>query len=222
MFNLIVGANDPPEDQEQPKPILRSGHLNTESRSTAIQKEADKKELQAASKRLKATYKTLEQWNQGQGEPTPPTDRSTNRSRVDLDQHIGSYSEEEFEMAPEFEDENGTDPTDVQAKLSHVNIEFDPTNVKFCFIQIQSQMELLGIKSQWLKRQLLSSCCQRTFKMDMMDILSQSKTVAGATAYKVLKTRVVDLFGERTKDIYQKASLLEISQNEKGIKSHTV
>ena len=51
-----------------------------------------------------------------------------------------------------FDQENGTDLEKVHIKIQNVEQEWDHTDVPFWLQQLEFQLELTGVKSQWLKR----------------------------------------------------------------------
>ena len=56
-------------------------------------------------------------------------------------------------------------------------------------------MENAGVKSQWTKRMQLYKALPPHMVDEMKDLLSKSKTAAGATAYYEMKQRLVTQFG---------------------------
>ena len=55
-------------------------------------------------------------------------------------------------MAENFDVENGTDGDKALDKLGGVRCPFTKTDIDFWFSQFESQLEVIGVKSQWVKR----------------------------------------------------------------------
>merc|ERR1711951_302057 len=66
-------------------------------------------------------------------------------------------------------------------------------------------MDLVQIRSQWLKRQVLSSKLEPVVKAEVKDLLIKKKSEAGNNIYKVLKYRLLELFGPKQEDAYEEA-----------------
>ena len=60
------------------------------------------------------------------------------------------------EVMPQFEDSNGTDGPDVLNKLSSIKVPWDD-DVKYFFFEIENQMEIINVQSQWIKRVILAN-----------------------------------------------------------------
>lgn len=111
----------------------------------------------------------------------------------------------------DFEDENGTDGDKALEKVGSVKIAWDPQDLKFFFIEIEDAMDLIQIKSQWLKRQVLSTKLPGEVKAEVKDILIKKKSEAGTDIYKQLKLRLLELFGPKSEDAYEEAASLVLT-----------
>ena len=70
-----------------------------------------------------------------------------------------------------FEDENVDDGAKAIDHTRTLKIEYDPTNVKFWFIQLENEMFTCEVKSQWLKRCVLVKNLPPTVQADVMALL---------------------------------------------------
>ena len=111
----------------------------------------------------------------------------------------------------DFEDENGTDGAKALEKVDSVKVTWDKDDLKFFFVEIEDAMELVQIKSQWLKKQVLSRALPPAVKSEVKDILIQRKSEAGTDIYKRLKLWLMELFGPRESDAYDEAASLVLT-----------
>ena len=70
------------------------------------------------------------------------------------------------------------------------------------------QMEICGIKSQWIKRIVLQRLLPKKVAMNVKGLLSKSKTEAGNSIYKDIKDRILQILGPKEQDMYRKATSL--------------
>ena len=61
-----------------------------------------------------------------------------------------------------FDVEDGQDPENIHPKLSSITLEFDHLDLPYWFSQAEMQMEICGIKSQWIKRIVLQRLLLKT------------------------------------------------------------
>ena len=83
----------------------------------------------------------------------------------------------------EFEDENGVDGEKVLDKVHSIQVAWDPDDLKFFFSEIEDAMDLIQIKSQWLKRQVLARALKSEVKAEVKDLLVKKKAEAGTDIY---------------------------------------
>ena len=55
----------------------------------------------------------------------------------------------------DFDAENGQDGNKAQEHARSIKAEFNPTNISFWFAELEGEMTMASVKSQWLKRTLL-------------------------------------------------------------------
>ena len=104
-----------------------------------------------------------------------------------------------------YDAENGVDPPEIHSRTGGIRVDFNRANVRFFFSQLEMHMEASGVLSQWLKRLLLQRSLPSDIVADMEDLLTRGKAEAGATAYKDVKDRIMELYGPRPEDVYRKA-----------------
>ena len=111
----------------------------------------------------------------------------------------------------DFDSTNGTDEGDINTKLSSIKLTFDETaNVEFFFTQLEMLLECAGVKSQWWKRIGLHNTLPNHIQEEVMDLLSKPKSKAGDTPYFKLKTRLLELYGPKETDAFERASSLTL------------
>ena len=99
----------------------------------------------------------------------------------------------------DFEDIDGEDGAKALDKIDSVKVKWDPDDLKFFFL------DLIQVKSQWLKRQVLSRALDPLVKAEVKDLLIKKGSEAGGDIYKQLKLRLLELFGPKTEDDYEEA-----------------
>ena len=124
---------------------------------------------------------------------------------------VNASTDEEEAAMVEFEDENGTDGDKALNKVDSVKVKWDPDDLKFFFSEIEDAMELIQIKSQWLKRQVLARALDPLIKAEVKDLLIKKKADAGNDIYKQLKYRLLELFGPKQEDAYEEAANLVLT-----------
>ena len=111
----------------------------------------------------------------------------------------------------DFDSTNGTDEGDINTKLSSIKLTFDETaNVEFFFTQLEMRLECAGVKSQWWKRIGLHNTLPNRIQEEVMDLLSKPKLKAGDSPYLKLKTRLLELYGPKETDAFERASSLTL------------
>ena len=112
--------------------------------------------------------------------------------------------EEAGNMA-DFETENGTDGEKALDKLGSVKCEFSKDDIEFWFTELETQLEIIEVKSQWTKRIALQRFLPAEIKQEVKSLLVIQKANAGTTIYKRIKTELLDLFGAKPEDAYMRA-----------------
>ena len=107
----------------------------------------------------------------------------------------------------EFEDIDGTDGPEVLKSLASCRVPWDK-DVTYFFADLEMHMELLTIKSAWYKRIVLANNLPDTVKPEVRHLLKKTKTQAGSTIYKELKTKIIELFGRKEEELFEEACQL--------------
>ena len=128
----------------------------------------------------------------------------TGASSADLtEEEVSELLKEEI-MA-DFETENGTDGEKAMEKLTTVVCPFDQADIEYWFSEIEGQLELIEVKSQWLKRMALQRFLPLEIKAEIRSLLKLTKANAGTDIYKQMKKELIDLFGQKPEDAYKRA-----------------
>ena len=96
----------------------------------------------------------------------------------------------------DFEDIDEAEAGDTLGKLQAVKVTWDPRDVEYWFTELENSMEMINIKSQWVKRVILSNNLPEPIRTEVKDKLKIPKSkLAGADKliYKVIKGKVIAL-----------------------------
>ena len=115
------------------------------------------------------------------------------------------------ENMTDFHDIDGTDAPEIVAKLSTVKVTWDK-DVEYYFLELENAMELLTIKNQWHKRVVLANNLPGEIKAELKETLKKTKSAAPPKVYKVLKFKIIALFGPKENEAFEKASQLILKQ----------
>ena len=121
------------------------------------------------------------------------------------DSFLFAESDTEIEIMT-FETENGTDEAGAHSKLSSVKVAYDPKDVEFFFINLESAMAYSGIKSQQTKRFCLLGILPNEVKTQFKGVIKATAT--GQQGYKKVKDAVLEVFGPKPGDDFAKAAKL--------------
>ena len=108
-------------------------------------------------------------------------------------------------MAEAFEDENGTDAEKAMDKLGSIKVPFDKEDLEFWFSELEGQLEVIGVKSQWLKRIALQQFLPVEIRSEVKSLLKLTKANCGDDIYKRIKVKLMELFGQKPEDAYIRA-----------------
>ena len=106
------------------------------------------------------------------------------------------------EQIMDFEAENGVDGAKALEKLG---CAFSKDNIDFWFTELESQLEVIEVKSQWTKRIALQRFLPAEVKQDIKTLLKIQKANAGDDIYKRIKTELINLFGAKPEDAHIRA-----------------
>ena len=105
----------------------------------------------------------------------------------------------------EFDAENGTDNDKAMDKLGSVKVPFTKEDIEYWFVELEGQLEVIGVKSQWLKRIALQQFLPPDIRVEIKSLLMVTKANSGDDIYKRMKTELIDLFGQKPEDAYMRA-----------------
>ena len=105
----------------------------------------------------------------------------------------------------DFDVENETDGKSALDKLGSVKCDFSKDDIEFWFTELESQLEIIEVKSQWTKRIALQRFLPAEIKQEVKSLLLVQKAQSGTDIYKRIKTELINLFGSKPEDSYIKA-----------------
>ena len=105
----------------------------------------------------------------------------------------------------DYDTEDKVDGEKAQDYARSIKVEFEPSDIKFWFAQLESELLMAGVGSQWLKKTVLHRNLPNKQKEDVKSLLSLSKTEAGATPYLDIKRELLRIYGQKPRDTYRKA-----------------
>ena len=142
----------------------------------------------------------------------PPLDTAeevVNESFVQGDAELGNSSRpaEELAIMPvvNFEDENGADGVKAIEFTRTLQIQYNPSDVKFWFTQLETEMETCEVKSQWLKRVVLVKNLPAKVQEDVKRWLVLQKAEAPPDLYKQIKKEILRIHAPKNEDAFKKA-----------------
>ena len=187
---------------------------STSNSSESDLREAKRQKLQAD--RLRRTKERVDRQNQLQAAIN--AQREADQALKDLlniDPELFSgggsenLSEEEvqhlLDIMEDFETENGTDGQKALEKMGSVKCDFSKEDIEFWFTELESQLEVIEVKSQWTKRIALQRFLPAEIKQEIKTLLKIQKANAGTDIYKRIKTELINLFGDKPEDAYTRA-----------------
>ena len=111
----------------------------------------------------------------------------------------------DFDMVDE------ADAAETLGKMAGIKVAWDPQDLEYWFGELEQQMELIQVKSQWTKRIILSNNLPREVKAEVKEILKKPKSAAPVNIYKGLKSKLLELFGPNEEDAFEKAAQLVLT-----------
>ena len=116
--------------------------------------------------------------------------------------------EDQVVIMADFDQENGTDGEKALEKMSQIQCPFNVSDLDFWFVELEGQLELIEIKSQWSKRMALQKLLPLKIKEEVKSLLRITKTRSGNDIYFRLKQELLDLFGVKNRVLSGKPSQL--------------
>ena len=107
--------------------------------------------------------------------------------------------------AVDFDAEDKNDGDKAQDQARQIKIEFSPNDVKFWFAQLEDEMLMASIGSQWLKKSVLQRNLPIKQKEDVKGYLTLTRTEAGQHIYLDIKRELIRIYAPKPSDSYRKA-----------------
>ena len=114
-------------------------------------------------------------------------------------------SDRDIPTIMDFDSENGVDGEKAMDKMGSVKCEFSKDDIEFWFSELETQLEVIEVKSQWSKRIALQRFLPAEVKQEVKSLLIIPKAQAGEDIYKRIKSELLDLFGQKPEDAYIRA-----------------
>ena len=105
----------------------------------------------------------------------------------------------------DFDAEDKVDGDKAQEQARHIKIEFSPNDIKFWFAQLEDEMLMASIGSQWLKKSVLQRNLPIKQKEDVKGFLTLTKTEAGNHIYLDIKKELIRIYAPKPSDSYRRA-----------------
>ena len=108
----------------------------------------------------------------------------------------------------EFEDENGQDDPGAlkEACRNAASVEWDDTDIRFFFNQVEIKMQAVGVKKNFTKLQVLSTVIPKRVQDEVKELLSmKASEFPNNDGYKQLKHEILRIFGPRPEDAVDRA-----------------
>lgn len=205
--------------------MTRSGKYTDAEREEQLRKDKEKRELEAANRRLKKAYANAERQagQQGMQQPLPEGDVQLSGEDSDHEFHdvgdvveggdggegaggAGNHGNIPQQVMVNYDVDNGADDADFYKKK--VEVKYDPEDLQFWFMQLEDAMQWSGIRGQYTKRQCLVQNLPPEIRSEIKGLLRLNKDQAGTQPYKDAKDRLMQLFGPDESDAYEKATQL--------------
>ena len=104
-----------------------------------------------------------------------------------------------------FETENGADGAKASELGRQIKVEFSASDIRFWFAEIEAEMTMATIKSQWMKKTVLQRNLPTRQKEDVKSLLILNQVQAGTDIYLKLKNELLRIYAPKAKDSYCKA-----------------
>ena len=193
-------ANKPAAEESREDKRLR---LEAERLSRAKNRAAQRKQLQAALEAQAEADKALQELLDIDPEILS-SETSSNITDKEVDELLAPET-----MAPDpvvaFETENGADDAKAMDNLRTVQCPFNKDDIEFWFSQLEDQMTLIGVKAQWTKKVALVRFLPPEIQSEVKSLLKLNQVAAGNDIYFRIKKELLELFGQKPEDAYQRA-----------------
>ena len=202
-MSWLRGYKKPEEDpRETRRKKLEAEQIERQAR--AKQRLERQKQLQATIQARQEADKALQELLDLDPEIFSGPDLLEELSKNTIDQLLEDAEDIPAAMA-DFATENGDDGDDAMRAMLSVKCEFDKEDIAFWFTELESQLEVIEVKSQWTKRVALQRFLPVEIKHKIKALLKEEKATAGTDIYKRIKAKLLNLYGTKPEDAYKKA-----------------
>ena len=134
-------------------------------------------------------------------------ERAANRNAVRRAAEAAAVAAAEQAAAEmtEFDAENGVDGDKAQEHARSIKVEFSASDINFWFSELEGEMVMASVKSQWLKRTILQRNLPLKQKEDVKAMLTLTKAQGGDNIYLKIKTELIRIYAQKPADSYKKA-----------------
>ena len=135
-------------------------------------------------------------------------ERAANRNAVRQAQEEAAAAAANVATMPdvvEFELEDSQDGAKASELGRQIKVEFSETDVRFWFAELEAEMTMATIKSQWLKKTVLQRNLPTKQKEDVKALLTLPQAQAGPDIYQKIKKELIRIYAPKPKDSYCKA-----------------
>ena len=120
---------------------------------------------------------------------------------------VGAVGEELPEVAAmvDFDAENKEDGEKSQDYARSIKVDFNKQDIVYWFSELEGEMEMASVGSQWLKRTILQRNLPQKQKEDVKAYLSLPKSGAGEDIYLKIKNELVRIYAPKPSESYKRA-----------------
>ena len=120
------------------------------------------------------------------------------------DENGGGGADPEDDNMVNIDVEDGVDGDKAPEQARAIKVEFDANDIVFWFVQLEDEMVMASVKSQWLKKTILQRNLPVKQKEDVKALLSLPKEGSGSI-YKNIKSELIRIYAPKPADSYRKA-----------------
>ena len=106
-----------------------------------------------------------------------------------------------------YDTDNSNDEAGALGKVANLKVPYDPEELVFWFGDIERSMKFMGVRSQLTKLQVLTTQLPSEVKAEIKPYLhiDEEDAEALASCYKSTKKAIIELFGPKKEEAYDKA-----------------
>ena len=108
-------------------------------------------------------------------------------------------------MAP-YDKENGADGEGATKNMFNIRLECDTKKIKLWFQVLENKMQFAQIRAQWTKLQVLTTVLPANLLSHIKSFAALPQASAGVTCFYDAKLRLIDIYGEKPQESYDKAT----------------